>query len=273
MARYKLGVFSKKNEGRIINLDSIVKLENLKTLDEFTTAFNNESELKVYLFNQGIITQEELSQNISIRYKYNGKIKKLPIFYQEMKKYLDMIHLKYELKGLCGDVEFLEKLANYYSNGSTTFNKQGCNVHDIRVYLSDVRSNGGHTFHSTLLEKAINDLFEKVIIRDTDKKTGEVIEDYRGMRDLALLIYKYKKAVEVKEENKKIALQVVGEQTSLFDESYVKKLQASVEKTNNVKWNLSSEGDPDFAYNSEEEKQYEEYMENLPDEEHPHHIR
>lgn len=272
MARYKLGVFSKKDEGRIIDLDKKIKLENLNLLDEFTTDFNNESELKVYLFNQGLITNEELSQNISIRYKYNGKIKKLPLFYQDMKKYLDIIHLRYELKSLSSDIVFLEKLANFYSNGKTSFNKQGLNVSDIRLYLSDVRTNGGKSFNSTLLEIAINDLFEKAIIREKNLQTGEVKEDYRGLRDLALFIYKYKKTEQKKQERIEV-LEIVGEQTSLFDEGYVKQLRNIVEKNNNKSWTLSSEGDPDFPYNSEEEREYQRYLENLPDEEHPHRIR
>lgn len=262
MARYKIGIFNRK-EGRIIDLESITKLEKLENLDNFTTAFNNESELKIYLFNQGLITNEELKENISIMYKYNGKIKKLNIFYQDMKKYLDMVHLRFELKGLSSNLEFLEKLANFYSNGSTSFNKQGLNVSDIRHYLSDVRRNGGETFYSTMLETAIEDLFKKAIIRTVNTQTGEVKEDYKGLRDLAYFIYKFKKSRETKIENKPIAPEIVGEQNSLFDEGYVKMFLSEVEEPQNTKWQLSSEGDPDFPPNSEEEAAYIRYMEEL----------
>ena len=73
MARYKLGIFN-KSEGRVITLDDIIKLEKLEDLDKFTTQFTSEEELKVYLLNKGLITQEELKQNINIMYKYDGKI-------------------------------------------------------------------------------------------------------------------------------------------------------------------------------------------------------
>lgn len=269
MARYKLGVWNKK-EGRIINLDGIISLKNLKTLDEFTTAFNNENELKVYLFNQGLISNYELNQSITIMYKYDGKVKKLPIFYQDMKKYLDLIHLRYELKGLSSNLEFLEKLANYYSNGSTSYNKQGLNVSAIRHYLNDARSNGGYYFYSNMLETTIEDLFKKAIVREINRDTGEIKEDYRGMRDLALFILKFKKQQEKKKEKEELKkLDTVWQQPTLFDifnQSYQEK-----ENTNNQVLNDGEE--PYFPFNSEEEKNFLRQLENLPNEEHPHYRR
>jgi len=278
MARYKLGIFNKK-EGRVINLDSIIKLKDLISLDQFTVAFNNESELKIYLFNQGLITNEELKQNISLMYRYDGKVKKLQIAYKEMEKYLDIEYLRYELKGLSSNIEFLEKLANYYSNGSTKFNKQGVNVEDIRRYLSDVRINGGQTFHSTMLEAAIDDLFEKAIIREKNVQTGEVKEDYRGQRDLAMLIYKYKKGLEKKqEEQTKTNNESSWVQPSVFDTKSEEQIQSinydSEEENANGKWILSSEGEPIFPPNSEEEANYLRYLEELENNiEEKHHYR
>lgn len=260
MSRYKLGISNKK-ESRIINLDGIVKIKDLKTLDELTILFSSENELKAFLFNQGLINEEELKQSISILYKYNGKVKKTPVFYQDISRYLDLVHLRYELKCLSRNIEFLEKLANYYSNGSTSYNKQGLNVAEIRHYLSDVRRNGGTPFYSTMLETAIEDLFKKVIIREIDKENGEVKEDYRGMRDLALLIIKFKKTREKAEAKQK---ENVWEQPSLFDVLN----ETNFLEDSNV--GFDDNLDPVFPYNSEEEKKYQKYLANLPDEEHPH---
>lgn len=264
MVSYKIGILNKK-EGRIIDLDSIMKLKELKLLDIFTGEFKDENEFKTYLFNQKLINAEELNQKINVMYKNNGKVKKLPIIYKEIKPYLDIAYLQNKLKSLSSDIEFLEKLANHYSNGSTKYNKQGLNVADIRLYLSDVRNNGGNVFESELLSKALDDLFEKEIIKSIDRSTGELTVNYRGLRNLAIFIYKYVKKIE-KENNKQEWIQ-----NSLFDEREIayQTNQYFLEE-NEYQSNLSSAGDPDFPYNSEEEEIYNNYLENLPDEYHPH---
>lgn len=266
MARYKLGILDKKREGRFIDLDSIIEIENLEQLDNFTTHFTNESELKIYLFNKGILNAEEANQNIDVLYRYNGKVKKIPVFYKNMEKYLDITQLRYELKGLSNNVEFLEKLANFYTNGSTKFNKQGTNVNDIRIYLSEVRNNNNQTFYSKHLEIAIDDLFEKAILKKRDNQTGEVEIDYRGLRDLALLIYKFKSKQANKEEVQKELLEIVGEQTSLFDEEYVRKFADTVEPEKQTTGMIYNYDEDDFAPNSEELRNYIYQLENTPNE-------
>lgn len=266
MARYKLGISNKK-ESRVIDLESVAKIKDLKTLDELTTLFNSENELKAFLFNQGLINEDELNQNICILYRYNGKVKKTPVFYKDMGRYLDLVSLRYELKVLSGDIEFLEKLANYYSNGSTSYNKQGLNVAEIRHYLNDVRRNGGQPFYSTMLETAIEDLFKKAIIREISKENGEVKEDYRGMRDLALLIIKFKNAKERALKKAEEQTEIVWEQPTLFD------ILEEVTSSETVADEMGDGIEPDFPPNSKEERIYQKYLSNLPDEEHPHHRR
>lgn len=265
MVSYKLGVSNKK-EGRIIDLSNIIKLKDLKLLDIFTSEFKDENELKVYLLKQKLINEEELKQKIDVMYRNNGKVKKIPIVYEEIKPYLDIVYLKNKLKSLSNDIEFLEKLANYYSNGSTKYNKQGLNVSDIRIYLSDVRSNGGNQFESKLLSKALDDLFEKAVIKSIDKNTGELSINYRGLRDLAILIHKYEKKLEMKNNNQEWI------QGSLFDikENTYQVNNNNIFEENEYQSNLSSEGDPDFPPNSEEDQLYNSYLENLQDEYHPH---
>lgn len=265
MVSYKIGI-SNKNEGRIIDLSKKIVLKDLKLLDIFTSEFMDENELKMYLFNQELINEEELKQKINVMYKNNGKVKKIPIIYKDMKPYLDIIYLQNKLKSLSNDIDFLEKLSNYYSNGSTKYNKQGLNVSDIRIYLNDVRSNGGNVFESTLLLNALEDLFEKEVIKSIDRSTGELTIKYRGLRNLAILIYKYEKKLE-KENNKQEWIQ-----NSLFDEREIayQTNQYFLEENDKYGSNLSSDGDPDFPYNSEEEEMYNNYIENLKDEYHPH---
>lgn len=268
MARYKIGIFSKK-EGRVIDLDSIVKLKDLESLDKFTTTFEDETQFKIYLLNLGLINNEELNKNLNVMYKYNGKVKKIKVFYDDMKKYLDFEYLRHELKKLSGNVEFLEKLANFYHNGSTKFNKQGTNVNDIRIYLSDVRRNGGETFNPEILqmlEVAIDDLFRKAVFTLPDPKTGEVKDDYRGLRDLAYFIYKFEKLQEeilektqdvTKLLNKKS--EYIWVQSSLFDSDYSKSNIPEVEQLEREE-DLDNYDEPDFPPNSEEEANYINYL-------------
>lgn len=289
MVSYKIGIYNRK-EARIIDLDKITKIKSLDKLDELTSTFNSEEELKTYLFNQELISLDEMKKNLSIMYKNNGKVKKLPIVYQDMKKYLDIVYLKAKMMSASQDIELLEKLARHYSIGSDKFNPQGVNVSDIRMYISDFRSNGEKHFYSRALELALDDMWQKAVFKLVDKKTGEVKENYRGSRDLGMFLYKYEKTLEKKQEaaveikpevkvepKKETLVEPEWEQTTLFDLTNKQKDQVKEEPK---KWVLSSEGEPDFPPNSEEERNYKRYLEELdelannePIENHPHYRR
>ena len=192
-----------------------------------------------------------MKQNIVIMYKNNGKIKKIPVVYHDASKLLDNANLRYKLKSMSYNAEFLEKLANYYSNGSTKFNKQALNVSDIRTYLSSVRDKKAHP--SKLLDIALDDLFVKAVFK-VDKKTGVVEVNYRGLRDLALFIYKFESDLQKNkpEENKDNESWTQG---SLFD-----MVQNESFSEDSI---LSSHDEPDFPPNSEEEARYKAYVERL----------
>ena len=297
MVNYKLGIYNKK-EARIIDLDKIIKISKLENLDEFTSDFNNEDEFKLYLLNKGLITNYELKQNISVMYKYSGKIKKLPIIFQDMKKYLDIFYLKAKLLESSQNLELLEKLARHYSIGSEKHNPQGVNVSSIRGYISDVRSNDGNHFYSKPLEYALDDMWKKAVFKSSgktsdivNKSTGEIKENYRGSRDLGLFLYKYNKQTKLQEEQQEIKVELKKQttnedewiQSSMFDD--IEKQNIILDESNedvNIynKWVLSSDGEPDFPPNSEEEANYKRYLERLdeisnnePIENHPHYRR
>lgn len=287
MVSYKIGIYNRK-EARIIDLDKITKIKSLDKLDELTSTFNSEEELKTYLFNQELISLDEMKKNLSIMYKNNGKVKKLPIVYQDMKKYLDIVYLKAKMMSASQDIELLEKLARHYSIGSDKFNPQGVNVSDIRMYISDFRSNGEKHFYSRALELALDDMWQKAVFKLVDKKTGEVKENYRGSRDLGMFLYKYEKTLEKKAEKQETKVEVKNEkvtepewvQSTFFDIWSEESSKKTDEKENNGKWVLSSEGEPDFPPNSEEERNYKRYLEELdelannePIENHPHYRR
>lgn len=253
MVKYKLAL-NIKGEKKIIDLDNIIGLKDLKSIDEFTSEFSDENSLKVYLFNQALLNELDLNHEIVVVYKNNGKSKKIPVIYHDAKKLLDIMYLISKIKSMGSDLEFLEKLANYYDNGSTNYNKQGINVMDIRKYLSDVRSNGGKIFFSNTLYIALDNLVKKATFR-VQQSTGEVVVNYRGLRDLALFVHKYETKKGLSNNSKSEKAREMWEQPTLFD---------LVE--NEERRTLSSDGDPDFPYNSEEEDMYLKYEESLPDE-------
>lgn len=287
MVSYKIGIYNRK-EARIIDLDKITKIKSLDKLDELTSAFNSEDELKTYLFNQELISLDEMKKSLSVMYKNNGKVKKLPIIYCDMKKYLDIVYLKAKMMAAAQDIVLLEKLARHYSIGSDKFNPQGVNVSDIRMYISDFRSNGEKHFYSRALELALDDMWQKAVFKLVDKQTGEVKENYRGTRDLGMFLYKYEKTLEKKEEKQETKVEAKPvkvtepewEQTTFFDIWSEESSKKTDEKENNGKWVLSSEGEPDFPPNSEEERNYLRYLDELeelannePIENHPHYRR
>lgn len=202
MVNYKLGI-SKGNEHRVIELN----IKDLENIDKLTTQFKNEQELKIYLFNQGLITNADADKKLNILYRHGGKVKKLQVAYSPLKQYLDIITLSYILKSMKNDITFLEKLARNYSIASYTYNPQQMNVFDIQRYISDVKSNGGHHFYSRSLDEALDDLYKKATIKKIDKETGEVIFNYRGIRELGGLIYKHKEKERLEKEKEEIEKQ------------------------------------------------------------------
>ena len=283
MVSYKIGIYNRK-EARIIDLDKITKIKSLDKLDELTSSFNSEDELKTYLFNQELISLDEMKKSLSVMYKNSGKVKKLPIIYQDMKKYLDIVYLKAKMIAASQDIDLLEKLARHYSIGSDKFNPQGVNVSDIRLYIGDYRSNGEKHFYSRSLEIALDDMWKKAVFKLIDRNTGEVKENYRGTRDLGMFLYKYEKTLEKKEEKQETKVEIKKEtvtepeweQTTLFD--FMNKQEEVKEEPK--KWVLSSEGEPEFPPNSEEERNYLKYLDELeemannePIENHPHYRR
>ena len=247
MSNYKL-IIGNKNEFREIALEDKQYLKKLENLDVLTSECNNEKELKIYLFNKGLITEKELKGNyyMHILYKYI-EYKTLPIIYKDLRKYLDLDYLKGKLMMLSNNLQFLYKLAEHYSKK----NHQCQNVSDIRLYLYDVINNTDCDFEEhKLLETAINCLYKNAVFK-VDTRTGIHQINYRGLRDLALFVYSFQK--EKKFENMENC------------QTFQMKLLDFLEENNfqqNIQ-HLSSEGDPDFPPNSEEEAKYLKYLEEL----------
>ena len=253
MVTYKIGICNRKDT-RVIELDKIIKIKNLDKLDEFTSNFANQNELKMYLLNQGLIFENEINDYLNIIYKINGEIREIPIIYKKMQKYLDIFYLKNKIIGASQNIDLLEKLTRHYSMGSDKFNPQGVNIRDIKIYLNSVRSNGGNHFYSRSLEIALYDMWEKAVFKPIAKDPDEKKQTYRGTRDLGMFLYKYEKELEEQKMNQ----------------------ETNKDESSETKY----EREPDFPPNSEEEMKYIIYLEELSEsninqtiENHPHYRR
>lgn len=290
MPNYRIAIYEGK-EARIIDLDRIIEITRLKKLDEFTSGFVNEEELKAYLFNKGLISLNELRNNLCIVYRYKNQIKRIPIIYKDMKKYLNTKYLDHKIQAFSQNLETLEKLVKMYSFGDNKSNPQKYNILHITAYINTVKANDGKHFYSEDLIRALKNLCEMASTR-LIKETGELKENYRGCRDLGMFLYKSADLLAKKEQKQKInnkketVIQYEWEQNSLFDfdvendQNNIENNQDDIEAYRSEDWPLVENEEPYFPPNSEEEMEYIKYLDELeekannePIENHPHYKR
>ena len=291
MVNYNLGLCTKSTTDKI-ELSKILGekvSKKLESIDEFTTLFNNEYELKIYLYKKGLINSASLNKNLNIFYRNRGKNKRLPVMYSEHKKIMEKFeiiskkiltreskfnmytsesvkynNLKSEFEiftNLIGNINFLHDISRHYSIGNAKYNPQFINVSDINMFLSDVRSNGGHVFYPNYMYIVMYELFKEAIYKIEKKPDkNKVSLNYRGYRDLINFIYKYKldnnliKKNNTDKELKQMKLEQI-EEPLIISHFYTDRLENEEE--------LYEEG---FAPNSEELISYKKYLESLPDE-------
>ena len=246
MVRYHLGTNIKK-ENKIFEIPSIEDAktsDSLQTIDNFTMKFSNEQELIKYLIKNNIYTKGE-DKKMYVVYTFRKSDKKLPVIYSDSKKYMSTEYLRYILKNLANDIVFLEKLANHFDAGKSSFNPQKINVQVLRGYVNEVRfSSTKEPFYSQRVYDTLEDIFLKAIINRINNQTGEVDINYRGLRDLALFVKKYIDALIIRET----------------------KIEDRTDEIRRFEYNENYD-EPDFPPNSEEEDMYLTYLENLQDEE------
>lgn len=254
MVSYKLGI-CEDGTTKFIDLSSVFKIDNknsLKSIDKFTSTFNSEYEFKSYLIAKKIISDDDLKRDIKVVYKNNGFINKLPVLYSQDRILLSDIMLKDKIKSLSDNLEFLDELCAFYNR---KYYYIGSIIDDIRLYIKDAELNGkiAMEYNSELINSAINDLVDKESkIRNVRLNIYKT--NYRGIRDLALFVSTY--------EKKKKANTITENSSTIDDFSYDFDSAYMRAKEEN-KWILSSEGDPDFPPNSEEERMYNELQEKL----------
>ena len=193
---------------------------NLEKIDAFTMNFNNENELKQFLYSKGLISEKDLYKPLSIFFGSND-IREVPIIYStdketidkirdfssDIKQYFDLkkrnAYSTFSYAQIVGDylgitdcfdsfsvmaknIKFLRALQEYCSSNP----KQSLNISDINLYINE---NSGYT-KSRLIYIALFELFRRLFYKyDENKK--ELNFNYKGFRDFCVFYCKYKSNV------------------------------------------------------------------------------
>lgn len=174
---------------------------SLEELDRFTSNYANELAFRESLLFDGLLDEEEVFKDLSIRIKTKDKKTKEVIYdkvmydpvYNDSKKYLDINYLTYKIKSLASDYNFLNKLLNHYRN---SYVNNRTNAY-IRAFMFGNQ------------ELNIYNLLDEFIAREIysfklDNETGEYVitsVKYKSLHDLAMFVYNYEhKSTLTKEE-------------------------------------------------------------------------
>ena len=221
MAKYNIGIY---NQFLDVCFDINNFNGNLESIDNFTSKFENEEELKKYILKNKIIDYSQLQYPLSIVYKV-GETRTLPIMYEDHFKefhlsndenvcLIDVLYLKSKLIDMIDEDELLIRIIRQYRNDMS----QQENLNSIEQCIKEKASKITR-IHD--LNYAINNFFERVTIT-INKKTREEKFNYRGYRDLFFLMYNYEmdiKNKDTKEKEKKLVTH--GTQFDLFGNEIV----------------------------------------------------
>lgn len=273
---YKLCIFLEDEKSfKIIDLSNLFSSKkealNLKYIDKFTMSFKDEDEFKGYLLSKGIITKEQLSMKLGITYVFNIP-KFIPIFYSnkkrtmeklenlssEIKSYFDSKRINQDypfsynsimgdyrnitgqfeiFKTMSEDIDFLRDLQEYVKKNPN----QEKNIDDINTYINSLRNYHNKKFIYIALFETFRNIFYRY-----DQKSKTLKLNYKGFRDFTSFYYEYNKKFK-----RKIEISKVEE----YDSSDIL-------------------ADYPIPYASIEEiQEFQNYLEQLPDEEHPHRYR
>ena len=245
----------------IFDQQSIFELEYL---DKLTMNFKNEIELKQYLLEKGLINQADIDKKLCISYGDKHK-REISIIYKEdivtierirkmaneIKKYFNIkksnAHSTFSYGLIMGDYlnitsyfesfevfagnhKFLRKLQDYVSNNP----KQNVNINDISIYINQFAGDK----RSKVIYIALYEIFRRLFYK-FNKDTKDLEFNYKGFRDFCIFYCDYKR------------------------KSIKTPVEEEINELNGGRGVLSSDGDPDFPFNSEEEKLYNSYKERL----------
>lgn len=229
--KYNIAI-TKGNNINIIDLN----LTDIKKLDEFTSEFNNEMELKEYFFQKDKINTSDLTKKVEIVHTWNKKIFRSPVIYKGAKKYLND-NLEYCINELVNkDVEFLKEYIKLLQNDkSVIYKNMDQSLSDLIVFLDDYYNDNIYNDSYIMRNEALKDIYKKYTYSKSNKL------NYNNLRKLAILIDKY-----ISKRTMRNSDIIQGEQLLMFsneeDDNYV---------------------EPMFPPNSYEEEMYNKYLDSL----------
>lgn len=158
---------------------------SLKEIDNFTTLFQNEEEMKLYLYKKGIISLEDINDSISIKMKRKEKLERVSygLIYEDNKKYLDDVYMVHYLMSKSMDIDFLNKLISKYTNNYITKSKAASDINVIRNYLKAYPN----PYYIEKVRVQLGEFYHHEVYNDI-QETGETIEKYKSRHDLATFI-------------------------------------------------------------------------------------
>lgn len=183
MSNYKLAI---KQNGiyQVINIDSLLDGKNdcsLKTLDLFTSQYQDEDELKDVLVKNMLLSHRALDYKLRIIYKYGKEIKTVSygVMYAKDKDYLEFDVLLANIIDWTVNFnsDFLKVFLNHYYH-VFSLGRYG----SLKNYLEKIKNN--ENFSSKELERFIFSL-ENFCFAEVSKK-GMI--DYHSLREMAMLV-------------------------------------------------------------------------------------
>lgn len=170
-------------------LDNFTRITNFKgsaysleEIDNFTSSFESEISMRRKLYDNGVITLEEITKDITVRRKEKDKMEKVTygLVFKDMKKYLDDYYLRITILNLREDHSFLNKLLTHYRNSY-------CNqeaLMQIRALLL------GYDGGEINMYEALTNFFSKEVYV-CNYSTGVVKIKYKSLHDLGMFVYNY----------------------------------------------------------------------------------
>lgn len=251
MAIYELGVFKGNKLLGKISLDKYLGRENTKKLfkvDSFTFSFENEEKLKNEFSNEIMhFTDNYADVNLKVVYKY-GEIKDLPVVYKEDYIYYYFENQHCKIEELSQDKEMFKILyrdmVNHYSNNVAIHNRR------LIAELSLLQSLNTQIIN----EDDVSDYAYDAGRFRLKEFHGMLIDDYKLLRDFTFFIKKFEEKIKRKERIKELKedkeIITIAKELSILD--LVPEEKFTVDND-----------EPVFPPNSEEEKIYNMYLDDL----------
>lgn len=219
-------------------------LYTLEEIDRFTNQYKDEKELKLDLYERGLITSEEFDNNITIRKKEYKKLVPIKngIAYSNTSEYLSVEILRNIIGKKMNDKNFVNDFVNEYQSSY----KGGEVISEFKGLLnSDEKSK---------IYMLIDEFLKKELYK-TDKKTNKIKLRYKSLHDMAMFISNWdeiNKGIDKIDEYQKLKEDLLSLKNQLMlEEKFGKdyrydELGYIVHNDEEVYWGLPDEPIPDY---------------------------